>query len=215
MLKTFHSDNQVMEDTNPSLLKINKPFPHRDPYGLDTMYLSELEKDETWDVSQFTKAELLSFSFLTLRALCTKRLYGSAFSLQNPNMEFRKSLSKKKWDFSCLPEEWDQLFPRLVAQSKFEYSIPMKDLPIAEKWEWQEDDQIVGFGFLESDQCLFPKILDSILDTKMGKVFLRTPRQSFYYIPKMKDNDKKGLFIQDKESFNLPEFYYFWLTLAN
>jgi hypothetical protein len=213
--KFYHSDNEAMEDTNPSLAKINKPFPHRDPYGLDTMYLSQLDKEESWDVSQFSKADLLSFSFLTLRALSFKKIFENSFILQNPNIEFRRSLSKKKWDFSCLPEEWNNLFPRLVDNSKIEYMIPMEEIPISEKWEWREEDQVVGFGFLENDHCLFPKILDSILDSKMGKVYLRTSRQSFYFIPKMKDNDKKGLFIQDKENFNLPEFYYFWLTLED
>jgi hypothetical protein len=196
--------------------KVHKPFPHRDPYGLDTMYFSEMLEGESWDISQFNKPDILSFSFLALRSKCFKDQFNVPFQLKHPSMEFRKSLSKKKWDMTCLPEEWNGIFPRLVETIKPpQKRIPMAHLPISQNWEWEDGNQIVGFGFLENDHLLFPKILDSILEFKSGRIYLRTTRQSFYYIPNINENSQKGLFVQEKESYNFPEFYYYWITLED
>lgn len=193
--------------------KVYKPFPHRDPYGLDSMYIAPLEEDEIWDLSSFRKPDILSFSMLTLRSLFYKRKFDKCFPLLNLNMEFRRELGRKSWNLDTIPEGWKGYFPQILGERK-SFTFWDDSINIQEGFHWEDSKEMVGAGILdESSDEMFPKILDKLVLETNGRVYLRTSRQSFFYIPNIGENSKKGLFVQDKEVYDFPEFFYYWITL--
>lgn len=223
-----------MEVASSPASKYYKPFPHRDPYGLDTMYISPLEPGEIWDLGLFVKPDLLCFSFLVLRSLAYREVFGNSFPLKNTGLEFRKAIGKKSWNLDLLPAEWKGLFPQMLSLATPERGnlretmgeewreeergeclggLSFDSLPVRSGLHWEEKGEIVGFGFLEENTDeVFPKILDRLLLENPGRVYLRTSRQSFLYLPQVGELSKKGLFIQDREKWNFPEFFYYWVT---
>lgn len=215
-LNSIMTDNLFMEAYSSSTSKVYQPFPHRDPYGLDSMYISPITEGEIWDISSFHKAELLSFSFLALRSIVYEKLFQSGMKIKNPSMEFRRSLGRKNWDLHLLPDTWKAVFPQVIQNHpEHEKNFPI-DVATITRFDWRDGKEMAGMGILpETSEEVFPKILDSLIGDSLSRVYLRTSRQSFLYIPSMGEESKKGLFVQDKDSFHFPEFYYYWLTLSN
>ncbi|MCC5816315.1 MAG: hypothetical protein JJT78_16310 [Leptospira sp.] len=203
-----------MEARSSLASKKYQPFPHRDPYGLDSMYISPLSEAEIWDISSFHKAELLSFSFLALRSVVYEKQFQKSLEIKNPSLEFRKSLGRKNWDLHLLPASWRAVFPQIIQESEDKkHPFPL-DIPLELRFDWEDGKEKAGMGIIpEFSEEVFPRILDALIGVPHARVYLRTSRQSFLYIPSLGEESKKGLFIQDKESYGFPEFYYYWLTL--
>lgn len=203
-----------MEDFSLSNSRLFQPFPHRDPYGLDSMYISPIQEGEIWDISSFHKPDLLSFSFLALRSIVYERILGHCFEIRNPSLEFRKALGKKNWDLHLLPDSWKSIFPQIVGVKQLkDHPFPL-DLELKLRFDWEDGKEKAGMGIIpEISEEVFPRILDALIGESQSRVYLRTSRQSFLYIPNIGEESKKGLFVQDKESYGFPEFYYYWITL--
>ncbi|WCL47902.1 hypothetical protein [Leptospira sp. GIMC2001] len=215
-----------MEAFSQSDSKTFKPFPHNDPYGLDNMYISDISADEIWDFSSFSKPDILSFSFFALRTLVHNKLFNKVIGLKIPSQEFRRAMGKKNWDLTNLPNEWRGYFPQLLSNSnkdsiedKLQTSLSVlgldDDVSVIDGFDWKDGNQLAGCGIIQkTENEIFPKILDKLISIGNGKIYLRTTRQSFLYLPKIGTDSKTGLFVQDKHSFNFPEFYYYWITLV-
>lgn len=203
---------EALHSQNPSVFQ---PFPHRDPYGLDNMYISGLCDNEIWNLGNFHKPDLLSFSFLALRSIVYKQIMGYDLVLTGASKEFRKGLGRKDWDLHLLPKSWKSIFPQVLGEEKesvSEYPFPL-DLPLEIRFDWEDGKEKAGMGILsEINDEIFPRILDALIGDSISRVYLRTSRQSFLYIPNLGLESKKGLFVQDKETYGFPEFYYYWIT---
>lgn len=188
------------------------------------MYISHLDQGEIWDLSHFSRADILSFGYLHLRSLVYLEKFGSEMVIQNPSFDFRRSIARMKWDLGSVVPSWKAIFPQLLPEqqedgratgSKF---LEIPGLENRVQFEWQQDGEILGVGFPNSPEGMegmFPKLLDFLIAKRMGRTYLRIPRQSFYYIPKIGEQSKTGLFVQEKDDFGFPDFYLYWVTPSN
>ena len=189
------------------------PCPQKDPYGLDSMYISPFQEQEIWNLSSFRSAEILNFSFLALRTVARELLCMQGLEIQGVGSDLKKSFLKKNWNLDTLPLFWKSVFPSIATQTS------RKSLPISQtdgisiRLDWSDGQEEAGFGFL-SNSKFFPLILGELVSYsgEKKKFYLRLSRQSFLYIPRIESGMKKNLFIQDKSKYEFPEFYYYWTS---
>lgn len=177
-----------------------KPYPHRDIYGLDSMFLSPPKPLETWDLSSFRSAELLSFSLLALRSMLLEPPFSQGLQIVGASLELRKSFIKKKWKRNGLPTIWNKLFPLEVQDHGNENYDTIKN------FVWEDNGEEVGFGFHSEDK--HEKMFQSLIQRGCNRFYYRTPYHSFYYFL----NPKGKMFVQEKENYFSREFYYYWVV---
>ncbi len=209
------------EKFNPNLKKLE--IYQTDFYSLDKAGLYKIDSPEIWDFSETEEVRFEFFPFLIMRAILHKKLTNESIQLTNLPLNSKQVLSKFASSIHLNEFFSGIFFPSVVGNNK-NYTSKLKFYEkFIPKYNFYKEILnnyyvVCGGGILEKENTLLKPFVQELfeafrLEEQKGKFYFRTQKNSYFY-PLGKKEEPQIFFVQERENFLIP-FYFFFIQIEN